>query len=418
MSRFSLPLALSVAVGLAAAAPAGAGDLSKIIPNLYGGDGITLGNPGHDAHFSSSTFEQLAKINAALAEIPGNLPVGSSAASVTYEFDPATGVPVRKAEEGLGPLYAERARTLGGNLFGGNIRLSLAFQYTHIDFRKFEGDNLDHLQIIARHDDEPGDNAFENDVILVDLDVTARQDIFSFYATIGLLEWLDLSLVVPLVRLDLEADASATIIDRGGAGIHFFDPTPGRIITPGGRPTDAPTSRGSGTAFGVGDVFLRLKWRFLDLFKGSDDKAPLSKWMEFALLTQVKLPTGNEDDLLGTGDTNVRLVLVASKTFEGWLEPHFNFGYEWNGTSARRDAYIWAVGIGAKVIDELTLFADLVGKKKRIGEDIGDNIVDVALGFKVNPFANLIITPAVLIPLNEEGLRADVIPSIAIEYIF
>ncbi len=412
--------ALAGCVGLLAAwaPPAAARDVEEVIPGLYGGDGITLGNPGHDAHFTADTFEKLALINAALAEIPGNLPIGSSAASVTYELDPATGTFERRVAEGLGPLYAERARTLGGNLFEGVLRLSLAFQYSFVDFEQFEGDDLDSLRIVARHDDEPGDNAFENDVIVIDLDIAARMHLYNFYGTLGIAPWLDLAVVVPLVDLKVKADARARIVDRGGAGIHFFDPTPGRVITPGGRPTDAPTSRGEERAFGFGDTVLRAKFRFLDLFKAEDGKVPLEDKMEFALVGQVKFPTGDEDELLGTGDTDWRLLLVASKTFDGWFEPHFNFGYEWNGTTSRRDAWIWAAGAAVKVADEVTLFADAIGKKKRRGEDIGDNIVDAAVGAKLNPFGNLIVTPAALIPLNEEGLRADWIPSIALEYIF
>lgn len=419
-TALSLRIAAAAAICALLAAPARADndDPSRVVPGLYGGQGITLGNPGHDAHFNSSTFQQLNLINAALQQIPGNLPIGSSAASFTYEFNPATGVPERKQEEGLGPLYAERARTLGGGIFRGSFRLSMAFQYTHIEFTHFEGDNIHSLKIIARHDDVPGDNAFENDVIRIDLNLHATEDIFSLYMTLGLTEWLDFSAVLPFVYVDVNAKAHATIIDRGGNGIHFFDPTPGRVVTPGGRPTSAPDSRGAGSGFGLADTFLRLKWRFLDLFKNKDGNAPLSSFMDFALLGQLKLPTGDPDDLRGTNEVDYRLVLVASKTFDGWFEPHFNFGYEWNGVTARRDAYIFAAGVGMKAADSLTLFADVIGKKERIGEGIGENIVDIALGLKWNPLGSMIITPAVLLPLNEEGLRADFIPSIAIEYIF
>jgi hypothetical protein len=419
--QLALRFRVAAAAGLLAllAAPARAGvDPEKVIPGLYGGDGITLGNPSHDAHFNSSTFEQLNLLNSALQQIPGNLPIGSSAAAFTYEFNPATGVPERRMEEGLGPLYAERARTLGGGVFGGDLRMSIAFQYSHIDFTHFEGDNLKDLKIIARHDDVPGDNAFENDVILIDLNLHASEDIFTLYLTLGLTEWLDFAMVMPFVYVDVSARAHATIIDRGGNGIHFFDPTPGRIVTPGGRPTDAPDSSGAGSAFGLADTFYRLKWRFLDLFKNSEGQAPLSKWMEFALLAQLKLPTGDPNDLRGTNEIDYRLVLVASKTFEGWFEPHFNFGYEWNGVTARRDAYVFAAGISLKAADELTFFADVVGKKERIGEGIGENLIDIALGLKWNPLGNLIITPGFLVPLNEEGLRPDFIPSIALEYVF
>lgn len=408
-------VALALTLALAGRAPAL--DLDEVIPRLYGGDGITLGNPGHDAHFIASTFEQLNLINQGLSEIPGNLPIGSSAASFTYSFNPVTGVPERQTDEGLGPLYVERARTLGGNLFEGNIRFSLAFQYTYLDFKTFEGTKLDSLQLIARHDAVPGDNDFENDVILVGLDVTAREHVFGIYGTLAITEWLDVAVVVPLVQLELEANARATIVDRGGNGIHFFDPDPGRIISAGGQPTDGDISRNEGKAFGIGDVFARLKWLPLEMISG-DDPAFLSERVEVGVLGQVKFATGDDHDLLGTGDVNYRVLLVLSKTFDGWFEPHVNFGYEWDGGTARRDSWIWAAGAGFTIIEEVTVWADVLGKKKRLGEGIGDNLVDLVIGGKINPAAGLIITPSVLIPLNEEGLRTDFAPSIAIEYIF
>ncbi|MHC4830718.1 MAG: transporter, partial [Planctomycetota bacterium] len=375
------------------AAPALGLDLDEVIPGLYGGDGITLGNPGHDAHFTASTFEQLQLINEGLAEIPGNLPIGSSAASFTYEFDPVTAVPERKTDESLGPLFAERSRTLGGSLIDGDIRFALAFQYTYLNFTTFEGDNLDSLRLIARHDEVPGDNAFENDVIPLDLDISAEEHVFSFYGTLALTTWLDVSVVVPFVYLNLEAESKASIVDRGGNGIHFFDPDPGRIITVGGRPTDGDVSRNTGSAFGIGDVFVRAKWLFMEtFFGGGDSEVPLKEKLELGLLGQVKLATGDDEDLLGTGHTNYRVVLVVSKTFDGWFEPHANFGYEWNGAKARRDAYVWAGGASVKLHDQMTVYADFVGKKKRIGENIGDNLVDVVLGGKFNPFSSMIIT--------------------------
>lgn len=417
--KSAAPRALVAAAALAGAVLSGdaarAVDVADVIPSLYGGDGITLGNPGHDAHFLSSTFQQLALINQGLSEIPGNLPIGSSAASFTYAFNPASGVPERQADEGLGPLYVERARTLGGDLFSGDIRFSLAAQYTHLDFKQFEGDRLDRIRLIARHDEIAGDNDFENDVILIDMDIAAREEIFSLYGTLAITPWLDVAVVVPLVYIDLNAKAKATIVDRGGNGIHFFDPDPGTLIN--GRPTDGDLSANKASAFGIADTFVRAKWCFLEAFAG-DEPALLSDKMEFALTGQVKFPTGDEDQLLGTGKTDFRIGMVASKTYNNFFEPHFFFGYEWNGVTYRRDAFIWSAGAAIRVIDQLTMWCDVVGRKKRVGEGIGDNIVDLVIGGKVNPISSLIISPSVLIPLNEEGVRPDYAPSITVEYIF
>lgn len=419
--RRALAVAAAITAGLSLGAPARALDVGEVIPSLYGGDGITLGNPGHDAHFLSSTFQQLALINQGLSEIPGNLPIGSSAAAFTYAFDPASGVPIRRAEDGFGSLYAERARTLGGDLFSGDIKFALAFQYTHLNFTQFEGDDLDDIELIARHDELPGDNDFENDVILIDMDIKARQEIFSIYGTLSLFPTLDIAVVVPLVYIDVDARAQASIVDRGGNGIHFFDPDPGTTIN--GRLTDGDVSQNQASAFGIGDVFARAKWMFLETIGSlvDADQAPFSDKMEFAMTSQVKFATGNEDDLLGTGGTDFRMGVVASKTYNQFFEPHFFFGYEWNGVSSKQDAFLWTAGAAILVPgleEHLTVWCDVVGQKERKGDGIGDNLVDIVIGAKINPVASLIITPSVLIPLNEEGVRTDYAPAITLEYIF
>jgi hypothetical protein len=386
----------------AAATPARARDLADIIPGLYGGDGaITLrqtsGVP-HDASFFSPELGRLSQINDALSQLPSTLPVGSSAASFAYTLNPETGIPERTAADGLGPLFVERARTVG------RFKLDTAFLYTHIQFGEFQGEDLEGRRFAARLRDIPGGEFnFENDTVEVDVDIEARQEIFSFFLTFGVTEWLDVNAVVPLVYVKLDVDANATLVttDR----VHTFDGAP-----------DQPRSGDSGDAFGFGDVLLRAKWRFLDTFFGA--KPPLSDKVELAVLAQVKLPTGDDDDLLGTGNTNFRVLGIASKTLEGWFEPHLNIGYEWSGTRASLDSLLYAGGFAVKAMDELTVFLDVIGRHERKEDGVGDDIIDLSIGAKVNPWRNLILSGNVLLPLNEQGLRADWIPSFAVEYIW
>ncbi len=406
-TRFALAAAVFALLAGAAAPPAAARDLADFIPSLYGGDQkITLrqtsGAP-HDPSFLAPQLGDLVAINEALAELPATLPVGSSAASVTYEIDPDTGAPERRPAEGLGPLFVERAGTIG------KFKFSTAFLWTHIQFKEFEGEDLDDISFEAPLQDVPGgDFLFENNVLLVNVDIAAREDIFSFFFTFGVTDWLDINTVVPLTYVNLKVRATSTLAGRGGAApdpIHTFDGAP-----------DPQNDGDSGEAFGIGDVLVRAKWRFLDAFFGP--KPPLSEKVEFAVLGQVKLPTGNEDDLLGTGETNVRILGIASKTFDGWFEPHVNFGYEWSGSSSNRDAYLYAAGFAVKIYDEWTMFGDVIGRHERRSDELGDDIIDFAIGTKVNPWRNLILSANVLLPLNDEGLRADWVPSLAVEYIW
>jgi hypothetical protein len=49
---------------------------------------------------------------------------------------------------------------------------------------------------------------------------------------------------------------------------------------------------------------------------------------------------------------------------------------------------------------------------------VNDDVLQSAVGFKVNPFGNLVIAGTFQFPLNRDGLRADVIYSGQAEYTF
>ena len=67
----------------------------------------------------------------------------------------------------------------------------------------------------------------------------------------------------------------------------------------------------------------------------------------------------------------------------------------------------------------MTATADVIGLFKPKGTGIGDHLVDLALGVKLNPFRSFIIGGNVSLPLNrDEGLRADAIWTIGAEYTF
>jgi hypothetical protein len=47
-----------------------------------------------------------------------------------------------------------------------------------------------------------------------------------------------------------------------------------------------------------------------------------------------------------------------------------------------------------------------------------DNIIDAAFGFKMNLKESLLIMGNIFVPLNDAGLRADVIPTLGLEFSF
>src|SRR5262249_40845246 len=158
------------------------------------------------------------------------------------------------------------------------------------------------LALLFRHQDPNHTNNlhpwFEGDVITGQMRVTLKTDITQFVASYGVADWLDAGVAVPISHISLDARVDAQIqrlsTAHNAPGIHRF---------PDGGSTT--TFRPSGTKTGIGDVTLRAKARLADMPMGGA-----------ALLVDVRLPTGDEDNLLGTGHTQVRGLAIGSLRFD------------------------------------------------------------------------------------------------------
>jgi hypothetical protein len=386
-----------------------AADLENFITDLYGGDGITMAvDPGffsHEAHFTADSLEALEALNSAITSAVGFSAFNSPASGVT--FDLSTGIPVA-TEDSLGPLLTERASTIGKN------RLNVAFSYTRVDFSRFEGTDIDSFQLEFPHLDvccgpggpdgrlgpPPAFLGFELDVVTVDLDVTVEQDIYALFGNYGITDNWDVGVVIPIIHLTARASAFATVTDVTGREVHSFV---GSI--------DDPKSNSGGSKTGIGDVILRTKYNFLQ-----DHES----WWDMAATVRVTVPSGDEDNLLGTGETRLRGLFVASKPY-GDVTPHLNIGYEATTGISELDNAVYAVGFDWRVNAPLTVAADLLGRYNPNLDDTSNFLADVALAAKWNPFNNhdAPLNAYVIIPVNKDhGLRADVVWGLGIEYTF
>src|SRR6185436_13105225 len=118
----------------------------------------------------------------------------------------------------------------------------------------------------------------------------------------------DLGMAVPFVSVDIEAGLRAHIerlATAANPGIHLFE----------GDNPDERTFAKSGSATGLGDILVRAKYNFLKRRGGG-----------IAAAIDVRTPTGDETNLLGTGAVQTKLYGIASTTF-GKLSPHLNAGY-------------------------------------------------------------------------------------------
>jgi hypothetical protein len=228
----------------------------------------------------------------------------------------------------FGPLFAERAVTIGRNKF------NFGYTFQRSEFSTFEGQELDsgNLRFISQHNDccpAAGPNSpqqttdftpdFERDLLQSTLIANIKSNTTAFFANYGVTNRFDVGVAVPIVNVSIDATVFGEIIRTATSAnpiTHSFD----------GRGQTTKTVSNSGSATGLGDILLRAKY---NLFR-NDNTA-------FAAALDLRLPTGNEDDLLGTGATRTYFFAIASGEY-GRFSPHVNFGYTASSGESSADA--------------------------------------------------------------------------------
>lgn len=388
----------------------------------------------HGNHFIPAEIEANAAIldffTNAIARSVSSFPIPTTVASETFVF--VDGVPTPTSTS-FGPISAERAQTVGRG------RLNAGISFTHLGFTDLRGVHLDDVRLTFVHEnvDFPNcDEIFqgdcslygvpqvENDVIDLTLDLDMGADVFVLYGTYGLTDWLDLSVAVPVVNLELNGVSTARITpSTGDEALHFFGGTQE-------NPELAARSQTRGETTGIGDVAVRLKARV----------AEGDTW-QLGVLAETRAPTGREEDFLGTGEWNAKGLLILSGEFQGF-SPHANVGYEFRGSDLEEDDFETVLGFDHRVSSWATLAVDLLGTFK-VGDrelllpepveieepfrreveltnlpERRDDVIDGALGFKFRTGPGLILITNVLVPLNDGGLRTGPVPTVGLEYSF
>jgi len=390
---------LAAGAALLASSVAAAENLDTLIPGLYGGDGITLAGadggpfPSHAPHFLVASADSFNRLNDIISAQIGAIPFASSGAGFAFRYDEDLGTFVQVAKS-FGPIYAERAETIGKGRFNANLSFT-AFKYD-----EFLGDDLDRFMVTTLHDADtipPDDehSSFELDTVVINLNLDINVNALVFAGTYGITDRLDVGFLVPLADIDLRVDARAEVVKSPDnmipVDVHTFEGGP-----------ESPSDSARGTATGLGDIVLRAKYHWLQ-----------SETNNVAAAVQVKTATGDDEDFLGTGDNTVRPLLIYSRSF-GSFTPHMNLGYEFNLDDSDQNSLEYAAGFDFGA-ESYTLALSILGSREMSGDGIADTIVNGAFGVKWNPFGSYILTANVLVPLNDDGLRSDVISTLAFE---
>jgi Putative MetA-pathway of phenol degradation len=426
-------LALVLAVVTPRALFAQATPLSEILVQLIQAE-VRLAPPppgtpfaSHEAHFLPGEDQVLTPFlfNQAIVSQLSSYPIGSAAGGFTYTFDAALGTYSRSSKT-FGPSFLERALTIGKG------RLNLGASYQHASFSSFEDKDIEGGDIRFYLTHQPvGGFFFEGDLVETALDMNLETDTFALLANYGLTDKFDVGVALPIVHVSLDASINATVLRLAtlDTPIHVF---------PGGGSTG--TFSDSGSATGIGDILLRGKYHFLSRGGGG-----------LAAAVDLRLPTGDEANLLGTGATQAKFFLIGSSATNRF-SPHFNIGYTVSGESSNTlfnvtDEFNWGGGTEIELSPRVTLNVDFIGRQLVDSGRLVDeqqtfnwmtaagvsgsntftqfalregslNLVTSAVGVKFNPARNMLISANVLFPMTSQGLRSNPVPVISFDYGF
>jgi hypothetical protein len=413
--------------------------LATLFQDVYGPNGLVLNSDdvqldgsNHAAHFNSAFQSDFRLVNIALTSQLTAVPLPSPASGFTYKFDSSTGTFVRTSNS-FGPILSDRAETIGRG------RLAFGFNTQFFSFDHLDGVRLTAVPAVFRHDNfqTGGGRA---DVVSTENSIEATVSQFTGALTYGLTDRVDLSLAVPVVRTRLSLLSNATI-HRVGTGtnlqVHYF------------RDDLAIGGYGSshqyfieGSAGGVGDLLVRVKSTLMR-------EGPRG----FAAGIDVRLPTGDEQNLLGAGAVGVRPFAAFSTSYRAFA-PHANLAYQWNGRSVLAgdvrddvesdlpDQVFYAVGTDLSVNSRFSIVFDVLGQRvldsPRLSTytltasgvagtaDLPDIrfstgsfwAADGALGFKANVAAHVLLNFNLRFALGQNGLSDRIAPLLGVEWSF
>jgi hypothetical protein len=433
-----------------------------VLPNLFGSGGLSLfNNPRfpHYAHFIGSAQTTLNQtLGTAIATQLAILPIISPASGFTYKFDSGAGT-FERSTTTFGPIYTERAETIGkGKTYFG-------VSYQRFRFDKLDGIDLKNIPSVFSHIPNTGPGGspepYEADVIQASNNATLKMDQTVFFGTVGVTDRIDVSVAIPLVSVSMGASSDDQIIRVSGP---TFNTPNGTVPNPHefnatGSLTNVYNARGSAT--GLGDVTFRVKGT---IYQGEN--------VRVAAALDIRTPTGNARELLGSGSTGIKPFIAISTGKR--VSPHLNLGYQYNsssilagnltGVTISEDAagneviqngpatkghvpsnFFFAGGVDVGMTSRLTLAFDYLGQTvfnaPRVftgtfttanipGGTGALNLADItgrnqtmtlssgAAGLKWNIFGGLLLTADVLFRLDNNGLRQNVTPLIGLSRTF
>ena len=364
--------------------------LTDVLTFLMTTQAVQTADVVRDREAALATSDTIAR--SLLLEL-ATLPIASSSSAFSYRFDQRLGTLNRLAQS-FGPFIVDRAVTAGAK------NVSLGVTYRHARYRRLDGRDLPEGTLVTtanRFRDEP--QAFDIDTLALEL--TART--VTLVGSVGVTDWLDVGAAVPIVRTDLSGERVNTY-----------------------RDVPLVQARATGTATGLADIALRSKARFL-----GEGVTGLGALME------VRLPTGDPENLSGAGESAVKAVLIGSLG-RGPLDAHVNAAVVRGGVSSETQL---SAAVAVAATPQLTLSLETFWRRvKELGEiddivashplvadvdtirlgSVGGNVstATIVTGVRWNVAQTWLVNANIALPTTDRGLVADVVPTVSLEYSF
>jgi hypothetical protein len=321
------------------------------------------------------------------------LPMSSSSGGFTYRLDPSLGVVVRSSDS-FGPFFTERSLTAGR----GQASFGIGFQSTafdDIDGRKLRDGTLVSTASILRGDSAP----FDIETVALQI----RTDTMTLTGNFGVTDRFDIGGAIPFVRVSLQGQRVDTY--RGSALVQ---------------------AAGSASASGLGDAIVRAKYNVLR--NGASG---------LAFGVETRLPTGREEDLLGSGHASIAPRVIGSYEIDR-VGVHGELGYSFREAS---DVVGYAAAVTVVAQSRLTIVGELsglrMGGRGRLAEvtqphpglvgvdtirltaveQTANRVIAVA-GVKWNVANTWLLTANLRRPLTDVGLNPGWVPTITFDYSF
>lgn len=386
----ALPLAVALLSAVAAVPASAQESMTDVLTFLLTNRSIATGDFVRDEQAAVATRDTLARfLTLELATVP----VSPSSGGFSYRLDPTLGMAVRSSQS-FGPFFAERSLTAGRS------QASFGIGYRTTTFDNIDGRNLRDGTLVSTASLLRGEPA-PFDIETVTLRI--HTDTMTVTGNYGVTDRFDIGGAIPFVRVSLQGQ---------------------RVDTYRGRALVQAT--GSGSASGLGDIVVRAKY---NVFRDGGSGV--------AIAGEARLPTGNDEDLLGTGRTSVTPRLIGSYERDR-VGIHGEVGYSFREVS---DTLGYAVAVTVVAVPRLTIVGELSGLRleglgrladttqphpglvgvetiRLTGVPQTTNRILAVAGVKWNIAGAWLVTANVRRALTEVGLNAGWVPTVTVDYAF